>query len=324
MEKSISKVGGLSSFSSFENNNHSKVVGIVVTFNRKFLLINCLKSLFNQSLGADILIVNNASTDGTFQLLKSSGYYENAKIYYLELDKNTGGAGGFYYGLKYAIENGWEWFWLMDDDAEPDRKALEYLVMCATNKNNIYGSAAISEISNRIKLCFPVKKTIDNNKQTIIDDYNYLQNIEEVLWLPFLGFFINRKLVQKIGLPDKDFFIRNDDVEYSERAKLKGAKIYLVKNSVIRHPYQPSITFKFFGRPIYYRHMDAWKVYYEVRNKLIIAKRYYSIKAGFKSFMGISFQVVLSVLIERDKLSYIIAYLNGIKDGLKHPRKLSA
>jgi GT2 family glycosyltransferase len=308
----------------YVKNRNSSIVTLVVTFNRKSLLIQCINKLLKQSITTDILIFDNGSTDGTKQALFSSKLLKNNRIHYISNNTNTGGAGGFNLGLKYALEHGWEWFWLMDDDAEPDRKALECLVMCATNKNNIYGSAAISEISNRIKLCFPVKKTIDNNKQTIIDDYNYLQNIEEVLWLPFLGFFINRKLVQKIGLPDKDFFIRNDDVEYSERAKLKGAKIYLVKNSVIRHPYQPSITFKFFGRPIYYRHMDAWKVYYEVRNKLIIAKRYYSIKAGCKSFMGISFQVALSVLIERNKLSYIIAYLNGIKDGLKHPRKLSA
>jgi GT2 family glycosyltransferase len=274
--------------------------------------------LINQSALTDILIVNNASTDGTEQELQYSGLLDEKRIHYIYLNQNTGGAGGFHYGLKYAVEKGWRWFWLMDDDAEPRKDALEKLIRFISDHKRVYGSVAVGNLDGGNKLCFPIKK-ISNLKTEIIEDYNKLGNAESVAWLPFLGFFIHKDTIEKIGLPDKNFFIRNDDLEYGERARRHGVKIFLVKDSIIEHPLQPTIKFFLFGRPIYHRSMPSWKMYYEVRNKIIIAKRHYTFFPALKSFAGVSFQVVLSILLEKNKSAYLKSYIDGIKDGFNNP-----
>jgi hypothetical protein len=62
--------------------------------------------------------------------------------------------------------------------------------------------------------------------------------------------------------------------------------------------------------------MPPWKMYYEVRNKIIIAKRHYTLLAGMISFAGVSLQVLLSLFIEKEKYAFVKSYLNGIIDGL--------
>mgnify|MGYP000574976727 CR=1 FL=1 len=291
------------------------IVSIVVTHNRKKLLLNCLELLIKQTLGTDILVIDNASTDGTEKTLKITGIIDDKRIHYVYLDKNTGGAGGFYHGLRYAFEKGWKWFWLMDDDAEPMHNALEEIFRSAKDRHHIYGSAAVSNTDGGCMLCFPTK-IISPSKIEIVEKYEDLSTVDQVAWLPFLGLLVNRSIIEKIGFPDKTLFIRNDDIEYAEKAKRKGIKSYLVKKSVIQHPFQPTIHITLFGRRLYYRSMPSWKMYYEVRNKIIIAKRYYSLFSGLKSFAGASLQIFLSIFIEKEKKAYLKSYIHGIVDGM--------
>lgn len=298
-----------------ERNRCYDVVSIVVTYNRKNLLLKCLDLLLHQSHPTDILVIDNASTDGTEQELKLAGLMDHERIHYISLNQNTGGAGGFHYGLKYAFEREWNWFWLMDDDAEPLPDALANILFHAKNYDHIYGSVAVSNMDDANKLCFPTKKYV-GAKTEIVADYQGLSDEERVAWLPFLGFFVHRKTIEKIGLPDKALFIRNDDIEYSERAQKQAISIYLIKDSIIKHPFQPTIPLHLFGRQLYYRSMPPWKMYYEVRNKIIIAKRHYTLLSGIRSFAGVSLQVLLSIFIEKEKYAFIKSYLKGIVDGL--------
>ena len=101
------------------------VCAVVVTFNRKSLLRGCLKSLQNQSRALDsILVVDNASTDGTLSMLSS----EFPDVETLVLTQNEGGAGGFHEGMKRAFEMGFSWIWIMDDDGTPAPNCLELLL----------------------------------------------------------------------------------------------------------------------------------------------------------------------------------------------------
>ena len=299
---------------SIDKERCGNIVSIVVTNNRKALLLRCLHNLINQNVETDILIVNNASTDGTEQDLVERGLLDNKRIHYIWISQNTGGAGGFHHGLKYAYGKKWEWFWLMDDDAEPRTDALKNITHAA-EKHNIYGSAAVQRVNDRIKLCFPTKR-IGASGTNVAENYEELANIEQVDWLPFLGFFISREAVRKIGLPDKHLFIRNDDIEYALRAKKNGIYLYLVKKSVIFHPFQTTIPFRVFRKELFYRKMPPWKMYYEVRNKIIIAKRHYTLLPSIRSLLGVSFQVFVSIIIEKEKKEYLIMYLIGILDGL--------
>ena len=102
------------------------IVAVVVTNNRISLLQECIMALQNQTLQCHIFVVDNASTDGTGEWL-----YEKKKeglLDYVSLQENTGGAGGFSYGMKQAVANGYDYIWIMDDDTIPRPDALRQML----------------------------------------------------------------------------------------------------------------------------------------------------------------------------------------------------
>lgn len=290
-------------------------VAVVVTYNRKALLRVCIDALLGQTYSCDIVIVDNASTDGTKTYLQKNGFLKNARIHYLLLDENVGGSGGFHYGVKYCMSFAWDWFWLMDDDAKPNKKALEVLLRNASNSNHIYGSVATAFENGRRKLCFPARVR-QRNKGKFIEFHELLEDLEEVAWVPFLGFFIHRHMVQMVGLPALDFFILDDDVEYSERARRKGAKILLVKESIIDHPLQKTTVIRFMGKRVYYRSMPPWKIYYDVRNKVTIAKRYYGTLLWTQTIPGILLRAFYSIFHEKKRIYSLYVYTLAVLHGL--------
>ena len=107
-----------------------QVCAVVVTFNRKVMLEECLNALLVQSRPVDrILVVDNKSTDDTLEMLRTHFPSERfPQITVLPLEVNSGGAGGFHDGLEWAHQHGFDWFWLLDDDTMVHKWALEALL----------------------------------------------------------------------------------------------------------------------------------------------------------------------------------------------------
>jgi len=284
---------------------------IVVTYNRKNLLLECLGALEQQTLLPNkVLIVDNASTDGTLNLLKEKGFLEKSLFELLALNDNTGGAGGFYAGMRYALEQDADWVWMMDDDAKPHINALEELMKIAKEPQHVYGSLAVNQehtswqmellgdaqIVTRLKADIPAKA--------------------QVKMLPFLGFMVHRELVEKIGLPDAEFFIAADDVEYSVRAQKQGAKIYIAGNSQIEHPSSYPYYVNFLGLRFTCIAIPPWKRYYDVRNRILIAKKYFGMRLYTQTLPSILLRLIATLSTEPDKLKQLKAYSVAVLDGL--------
>ena len=291
----------------------SGVVAIVVTHNRKSLLVECISDLLIQSNACDIIIIDNASSDGTDICLRDHGFLNDDRVHYLALEENEGGAGGFYYGLKYAMSGSWTWFWLMDDDAKPERRALENILRAAEHRNTIYGSVAVSFENGKKRLCWPAISKRINEK--FIEYHEMLYEFEEVAMVPFLGFFIHRDMVKRIGFPDPDFFICCDDKEYSERAKKQGARLFLVKSSIIIHPISNSIIYRFMNIEAAYRSLPPWKIYFDVRNKILIARKYYGSLLWTQTIPGILLRVFPCLIKEKNRMQMLHAHALAIIDG---------
>ena len=89
-----------------------KVVAVVVTYNRLNLLKKCIYALERQMYECEIIVIDNASTDDTAKWMQS--YTKNKQnIQYFNTGTNLGGAGGFNYGIKMAVELGYEHVWMM-------------------------------------------------------------------------------------------------------------------------------------------------------------------------------------------------------------------
>lgn len=207
----------------------NKTAAIVVTYNRKELLLENIQALMKQTVRnkLDIIIIDNASIDGTYESIKR--YVDNKEIMYFNTGQNLGGAGGFQYGIKQAYILGYEYFWLMDDDTVPYSNALEELNE-ASDELMEYGF--LSSVSEWIdgSLCnMNIQRTGINSKNL---DYGIPFN--RIIMATFVSFYFKREVVEKIGLPIKEFVIWSDDLEYSRRIS-KIYPCYLVTNSRVVH-----------------------------------------------------------------------------------------
>ena len=287
------------------------ITAIIVTYNRKKLLERCLSAITTQTRRPDaVLVIDNASTDGTPAWLHKWMPLHLPQATLIALDQNTGGAGGFAAGMKLAFENGAEWVWMMDDDAEPHPEALEQLMRVATDPSHVYGSLAVcgNETSWLTTVLNPPLGEVERPED--------VPEHAEVQSLPFLGFLIHRDLVARIGLPDTGYFIAADDVEYCVRAQHAGAKIIMASRSRIEHPKSRPYKVKVLGRTLTCLALPPWKRYYDTRNRLLIARRHYGIKLFTQTIPGSLVRLFAALWQEPDRPAQLRAFCAGFWDGL--------
>lgn len=270
-----------------------KVSCVIVTYNRINTLKKCLECIFDQTYALDqIIVVNNNSSDGTkeyLEFLKNS----NRNLVLIHLKENIGGSGGFYEGVKYAYEQNADFIWGMDDDAFAKVDALENLVKFYKEKNTT--------------CCL----WSNCNKEKFEGEFK-----EVSAWM-FVGFFLPKEIVSKVGFPRKDFFIYFDDHEYSNRIINNGYKIYKVKNSIIDHNDKPTKDLKILsvGKKkiqIIFPPKQGWRVYYIVRNRILCYRD--NRLALFKVLFGPILRYFFKILFSNPKnLKY---FFMALQDGI--------
>lgn len=217
-----------------------KVTAVVVTYNRLTLLKECIAALLAQDYdNMDILLVDNHSTDGTVEYIKTLLKENSERIKALFLEENTGGSGGFHAGVKEAIKSDADWLWLMDDDTIPDKDACTELckavdIIGTENKigyfsSNVYGMQ--KECMNT-----PRMKFIQKGENGYADWNIHLEDsLVKVNSATFCACFISCEAVRNVGLPIKEYFIWGDDTEYTLRLSKYYGQAWLVGKSKVLH-----------------------------------------------------------------------------------------
>ncbi len=248
----------------------NKIVALVVTYNRKNMLKENIESLLNQNTSEfDILIVDNASTDGTEELVKS---FKNDRIIYKNTGANLGGAGGFNYGVRLSIEKGYDYCWLMDDDTIPKNNSLEELIKNAQNLNDEFSYLCSYVEWTDGKPCKMNMPRIDKNWYEYADKIN--DSLLKLISCTFVSVFLNLKVVKNLGLPVKEMFIYGDDHEYTERIG-KEKPGYFSFNSVVVHKMGSNTGFDIVNIPkerISRYYYDSRNRFYRVRKESFYEK----------------------------------------------------
>ncbi|WGE42147.1 glycosyltransferase family 2 protein [Actinobacillus equuli] len=258
----------------------NSICAVVVTYNRKELLLNCLQALQAQSYPVDhIVVVNNASTDGTVDFLRAKGWLDSDKFTLLTLDTNQGGAGGFYAGIEFAHQRQFDYIWLMDDDGFPSVACLEKLIIYSSEKSYIGPMVIDPQTQDKLSFALRIPNTIK-----VIDRYSEipqefkLSNTILNIVLPFNGTLISAHLIKKIGLVEKDYFIWGDEKEYTLRANKLGAEILTVVDAIFYHPKDSSSsTPMFFGKLRFNYANSKLKLYCFCRNSIATFRKHKSL-----------------------------------------------
>ena len=209
------------------------VTAVVVTYNRKELLRECLAALEAQTRPLDrILVVDNASTDGTAELLAEKRE-QSPLLQVLTLPDNQGGAGGFHEGMKRAHADGSTWMWLMDDDtiARPD--ALEKLLEARERAPEalVLAGKVVWDDGRIHPMNAPGFER--NRPHRVVESAE--RRLLPLRCATFVSLLVHREAVDRFGLPFKQYFIWSDDIEYTARILRREDAGYLVPDSVAHH-----------------------------------------------------------------------------------------
>jgi GT2 family glycosyltransferase len=246
------------------------VAVVVVTYNRAALLTRMLAGLAAMTRAPDaVIVVDNASTDHTATVLETA---TDLPLQVIRPEENLGGAGGFHAGVQAAFEQGWDRIWLMDDDVVPAPDCLGVLMDVDPDKADCLMSVredTSGRLVEKAAVTFDLRNPLRIKPKTAMVETAYgardrMPELVELQNVAFEGFMVRRRVVEAIGLPDRDFFIFYDDVDYALRARRAGFRIYAVRDAVLVRQLE-------FDQQ---HDLSGWKGYYMYRNLFTVHRRY--------------------------------------------------
>ena len=277
-----------------------KTLAVIVTHNRRALLSRCVDHLLSQTCLPDaILVINNASTDGTVEMLERRGVP-------FVTQENVGSAGGWHRGIQHAMEHGFDAVWLMDDDGFPDAGALAKLANAMVPGVACASSVVLRE-DRPTHFVFPFPVLDDAGLPVVFGRPRKLGTLAELRTVApggtypfahlFNGALVSVAAARQVGNVNRDFFIFGDEVDYFFRLRKAGKVISVMDAShfhpdVSQRPYTPA------------------KVYYYVKNTLVLNARY------FNAVWLRHFTTILAVLgrtASRNGVLTALSFLAGAK-----------
>ncbi len=209
----------------------NKTVAVVVTYNRKELLNLCIDKLLKQEgASCDVIVVDNASTDGTREMVLRQ--YDVPEVLYVNTGVNLGGAGGFQYGVKKAALLGYQYVWMMDDDTLPEKTALYKLFEADHELNGEWGFLSSVAYWTDGSIC-----RMNIQKKNIfvhVGEREYHKKYSYVKMCSFVSLLVKSDVIKEVGLPIGEYFIWTDDYEYTGRISAKYP-CYMIPSSRVVH-----------------------------------------------------------------------------------------
>jgi GT2 family glycosyltransferase len=254
------------------------VVAVVVTWNRRELLEEALAALRAQSHQLDTLVVvDNASTDGTDELLAGQSGLDVVR-----LGQNTGGAGGFAVGIERALTYEPDLVWLLDDDTIPTPAAAGELVRAWEEYADPAGRPP-AVLASKVVWTDGRDHPMNTPRQKPGASRAEVASAVQVEAIPirsasFVSIMCDATVVGERGLPLADYFLWNDDFEYSTRLIRDRVGLY-VPASVVLH------KTKTFGST---DTDPGERFFFEVRNKVWLFTRSRGLTPGEKAVYGAS------------------------------------
>ncbi len=288
----------------YYHNLAQQVSVVIVTYgDRAPYVIKTVEKLLPMGISNIIIIGNNVMTHSASLLDNLS--VKIKKIIFIKNPKNFGSAVGFGMGIDYALKNGCDFLWLLDDDSTPRPDTLNILLyhwqklnhsmapdrfaLFCFRKEHHPDLLAGKSISNcYLKpgsfLGFHIFNIWDRIRNFIAwkaKPPNTIPEITEIPYASYGGFFAHSLVYKRIGFPKKEFFFYYDDNEYTYRLTRDGGKIFLCTNAQLdslENSWFGNEARMRFGLEGWFKMVDDFRVYYGVRNLVYFEMQYYSKK----------------------------------------------
>jgi len=301
-----------------------KLAVLLVNWNSYQLTADCIGSLHEmQYTNYDIIVIDNASADQSGPLLKETFPH----ILLIQAGDNLGFSGANNLGMQYAIDQGYEYLLLLNNDTfvkhdfleplvsymdtHPETGAIQPLIYCNHNREKVWNGGSYY---NR---WLGYTRTANYHKPL----QSASNKIQKVDWITGCAFFTRASVLQITGLLSTNMFMYYEDVDLSFRIHKAGFELIYQPKSVIYHIAGVSNKSKTKGPEGY---LTPLIHYLNVRNRIWLLKKYsFVLYAPTIILFNILFLFAqIAYFLIRFRFAKLNAVLRGIKDGLKGEIKL--
>ena len=303
------------------SNNYPKAYIVIVNWNRPHDTIECINSVKSINYNNyNIVIVDNGSNDNSPDIINNM----HDDVILIKNKENLGFAGGNNVGIRFALDNGAEYIWLLNNDTVVHQNALTAMVDLGERipESGILGSKIY--YYDKPELIWYAGATINWRKvvswHTGINQVDQPQYcvINEVDRVTGCSMLVKRDFCERIGLMDEKLFLYVEEVDWCVRAKKAGYKILYVPESKVYHKISSSTGEDF---DIIYNYFNTRNFLYVIKKNMSFPLReYYLLNAIFhklNSSRGILKEIIQpSFWKKMNKSTIRYSRLRGVLDFL--------
>lgn len=209
--------------------NHTAVV--IVNYNSGKRLLTCMRSIFESGEQPEIIVVDNASRDGSLENCRRA----YPKLRYIVHSHNLGFATGANIGIRYALEKGAEVVIMINPDATIEKKSVRALVEIC--KREDVGMAVPMIFHTTTKEVWFSGGSIDYTRQRAIHqtDLPNGKSFYDTQYATGCVLAIHRDVFTQVGLFDEQFFLYYEDADLSLRVRANGQRVVVVPSATAWH-----------------------------------------------------------------------------------------
>jgi len=206
---------------------------IIPCFNGQELIGDAINSILNSSITADILVVDNASSDSSISVVKNIG----PQVQIIQNTSNEGFGKAINKGFEYGQKNIYDYFLILNQDAILLENTLQRLLDFANRVNSKplffvspynLGSDGITE---EYYFADNLKKRSQHSETKVLGGHNYL----EVNFINAACWLINPIAINMLKGFDQRFFMYGEDLDLCNRAVYNGYKMFVLENTFCIH-----------------------------------------------------------------------------------------
>ena len=284
----------------FENEKENKLAVILVNYNGLSDTVECIRSIKQSSVKSKIVVVDNASKQN--ESLAINELYPDVQTFRSE--QNLGFAGGNNVGIKWAIENKFEYIALLNNDTIIESNMLEVLLQHASRDSVVVPFMYYYSSPRKIWFGGGRVNKIKGNPE------HFEKEKKGKFFCSFLTgccFLMHRNIWESVGFLDETYFMYHEDTDYSIRLIQKGFNIMVVPDAKLYHKVGKSSG----------NRESAFSIYYNTRNRILILKKYKSFfypTAYIFTLLSRTMRMMMLALKGRKEWK---AFYGGVRDALQ-------
>ena len=286
---------------------------IILNWNSSEDTIECICSLQNLNYQQyKLILVDNGSTDQSEERLRSR--FPN--LPFIQTGSNLGYAGGNNVGIKYALEQGADYVWLLNIDTIVHPDSLSTMVEMALSDSIIGMVGSKIYFYDEKDVLWYAGGTFDLEEGGIAShlgwgqkDIGQFEQVKDVGYITGCSLLVKREVIEKIGLLPEEYFLYFEETDWNYCAQQNGFRTVIAHKSLIWHKVKRKGEAKV--RFTYYMTRNRFLLVKKLKKKSLLKCIQYQYKQGKLLLTEIKKQAGISTFLQFTKI-LILAWIDGL------------